>query len=67
MNGPDGTTRKRITVKDVARAAGVSPGTVSNAISGKRKVDSETRARASGRSGAPARARGSDACRALNY
>ena len=45
MNGPDGTTRKRITVKDVARAAGVSPGTVSNAISGKRKVDSETRAR----------------------
>jgi DNA-binding LacI/PurR family transcriptional regulator len=36
---------KRVTVIDVARAAGVSPGTVSNAISGKRKVDDETRAR----------------------
>lgn len=34
-----------MTVVDVASAAGVSAGTVSNAISGKRKVDSETRAR----------------------
>ena len=33
---------KRVTVIDVARAAGVSAGTVSNAISGKRKVDPET-------------------------
>jgi DNA-binding LacI/PurR family transcriptional regulator len=33
---------KRVTVVDVARAAGVSAGTVSNAISGKRKVDQET-------------------------
>lgn len=37
--------KKRATVVDVARAARVSPGTVSNAISGKRRVDSETRAR----------------------
>lgn len=36
---------RRITVKDVARAAGVSPATVSNAISGKRRVDGETRTR----------------------
>ncbi|SFE71411.1 substrate-binding domain-containing protein [Roseivivax sediminis] len=36
---------KRVTVIDVARAAQVSPGTVSNAINGKRPVDSETRAR----------------------
>ncbi len=33
---------KRATVVDVARTAGVSAGTVSNAISGKRKVDPET-------------------------
>lgn len=36
---------KRVTVIDVAQAAGVSPGTVSNAISGKRKVDEATRQR----------------------
>ena len=36
---------KRATVVDVARLAGVSPGTVSNATNGKRHVDSETRAR----------------------
>ena len=36
---------KRVTVVDVARAAGVSAGTVSNAISGKRKVDQETQRR----------------------
>lgn len=45
MNGPSQTRQKRVTVIDVARAAGVSPGTVSNAISGKRKVDAETRKR----------------------
>lgn len=39
------TPKKRATVKDVARLAGVSPGTVSNALSGKRRVDSETQAR----------------------
>ncbi len=32
-----------VTVKDVARAAGVSPGTVSNALSGKRPVSEDTR------------------------
>lgn len=36
---------KRVTVVDVAQAAGVSPGTVSNAISGKRRVDDATRER----------------------
>ena len=36
---------RRVTVVDVALKAGVSPGTVSNAINGKRPVDSETRAR----------------------
>lgn len=36
---------KRVTVIDVARAAGVSAGTVSNSISGKRKVDEATRKR----------------------
>ncbi len=36
---------KRVTVVDVARAAGVSPGTVSNSISGKRKVDHQTQRR----------------------
>ncbi|EEX15586.1 transcriptional regulator, LacI-family [Citreicella sp. SE45] len=45
MNKQIEATRRRVTVKDVARAAGVSAGTVSNAISGKRKVDHETRAR----------------------
>ena len=35
----------RVTVKDVARAAGVSPGTVSNALSRKRPVSEETRQR----------------------
>jgi DNA-binding LacI/PurR family transcriptional regulator len=39
------TPTKRVTVIDVARAAGVSPGTVSNAISKKRNVDDETRKR----------------------
>ncbi|MAE88665.1 MAG: LacI family transcriptional regulator [Pelagibaca sp.] len=42
--GADGP-RKRATIKDVAQAAGVSPGTVSNALSGKRRVDSATQAR----------------------
>ena len=37
--------KKRATVKDVARIAGVSPGTVSNALSGKRRVDADTQAR----------------------
>ncbi|SDW80139.1 transcriptional regulator, LacI family [Celeribacter indicus] len=37
--------KRRATVIDVARLAGVSPGTVSNAINGKRRVDAETRAR----------------------
>ncbi|MWB78655.1 LacI family DNA-binding transcriptional regulator [Pseudooceanicola sp. 216_PA32_1] len=41
---PD-TLNKRATVKDVARVAGVSAGTVSNALSGKRRVDSQTQAR----------------------
>ena len=36
---------RRVTVIDVARAAGVSAGTVSNAISGKRRVDDDTRKR----------------------
>jgi LacI family transcriptional regulator len=36
---------QRITVKDVAKAAGVSPGTVSNALSGKRPVSEQTRQR----------------------
>ncbi|SOB93505.1 LacI family DNA-binding transcriptional regulator [Rhodobacter maris] len=36
---------KRATVIDVARLAGVSAGTVSNAINGKRRVDPETRSR----------------------
>lgn len=34
-----------ITIKDVAQRAGVSPGTVSNALSGKRPVSAATRAR----------------------
>lgn len=45
MNKQTPQPQKRVTVIDVARAAGVSPGTVSNAISGKRKVDTETRKR----------------------
>ncbi len=36
---------RRATVGDVARLAGVSPGTVSNTINGTRKVDETTRAR----------------------
>lgn len=36
---------RRATIKDVARLAGVSPGTVSNALSGKRRVDAATQAR----------------------
>lgn len=43
METQDPMTRKRTTVKDVARVAGVSPGTVSNAISGQRRVDQKTR------------------------
>lgn len=39
------TPKKRATVKDVAQLAGVSAGTVSNALSGKRRVDSDTQAR----------------------
>lgn len=42
MNEASERPAKRVTVIDVAQAAGVSPGTVSNAISGKRKVDPET-------------------------
>lgn len=34
-----------VTIKDVARAAGVSASTVSHTLSGKRKISSETRAR----------------------
>ncbi|NDW00023.1 substrate-binding domain-containing protein [Salipiger sp. PrR002] len=45
MNRDAKPPEKRATIKDVARAAGVSPGTVSNALSGKRKVDSQTQAR----------------------
>lgn len=45
MNDQTPGAKKRVTVVDVARHAGVSPGTVSNAISGKRKVDGETRKR----------------------
>ncbi len=36
---------KRPTIMDVARAAGVSPATVSNALTGKRPVDAKTRLR----------------------
>lgn len=36
---------QRTTIVDVARAAGVSPATVSNTITGKKRVDSATRAR----------------------
>ena len=36
---------QRATIVDVARAARVSPATVSNAITGKKRVDKETRAR----------------------
>ncbi|MEO1679504.1 MAG: substrate-binding domain-containing protein [Pseudomonadota bacterium] len=35
----------RVTIVDVAKAAGVSPATVSNAITGKKKVDEATRSR----------------------
>lgn len=45
MDRPGKPGTKRATVVDVARLAGVSPGTVSNAINGKRRVDSQTRAR----------------------
>ncbi|TJZ89729.1 LacI family DNA-binding transcriptional regulator [Paracoccus gahaiensis] len=41
----DSTAGRRPTVKDVARIAGVSQGTVSNALSGMRGVDPETRQR----------------------
>lgn len=44
-NGQDMNGSRRSTVKDVARHAGVSPGTVSNALSGARNVDAETRRR----------------------
>ncbi|WP_138471275.1 LacI family DNA-binding transcriptional regulator [Poseidonocella sp. HB161398] len=43
--GPEIRIPHRATVKDVARLAGVSPGTVSNALSGKRRVDEAKRAR----------------------
>lgn len=42
MTEATGRPTRRVTVVDVARAAGVSAGTVSNAISGKRKVEAET-------------------------
>ncbi|MBV1927516.1 MAG: LacI family DNA-binding transcriptional regulator [Rhodobacteraceae bacterium] len=45
MNDASDRPTKRVTVIDVALAAGVSPGTVSNAISGKRKVDQATQKR----------------------
>jgi DNA-binding LacI/PurR family transcriptional regulator len=45
MAEADTDGKKRATVVDVARLAGVSPGTVSNAINGKRRVDQDTRAR----------------------
>ena len=45
MSGQVKAGQKRATVVDVARLAGVSPGTVSNALSGKRRGDDETRAR----------------------
>ncbi|WP_424967168.1 LacI family DNA-binding transcriptional regulator [Dinoroseobacter sp. S375] len=45
MTPPRKSPGKRPTVIDVAQAAGVSPGTVSNALSGKRKVDADTRDR----------------------
>ena len=41
----DKTAGRRPTVKDVARLAGVSQGTVSNALSGMREVEAETRLR----------------------
>ncbi|MCV6595558.1 MAG: LacI family DNA-binding transcriptional regulator [Mangrovicoccus sp.] len=43
MSGP--ITSRKVTVTDVARRAKVSPGTVSNALSGKRHVNAETRQR----------------------
>ncbi|WP_172329456.1 LacI family DNA-binding transcriptional regulator [Mangrovicoccus sp. HB161399] len=43
--GPEIRLPRRATVKDVARLAGVSAGTVSNALSGKRRVDDATRGR----------------------
>ncbi len=39
------TARKRPTIVDVARAAGVSPATVSNAINNRRYVDAQTKVR----------------------
>lgn len=39
------TRRPRVTIKDVARAAGVSPATVSQTYSGRRSVSATTRAR----------------------
>lgn len=40
-----GDSTGRVTIKEVAAAAGVSPTTVSHTLSGKRRVDPETRAR----------------------
>ncbi|MGB0696203.1 MAG: substrate-binding domain-containing protein [Rhodospirillaceae bacterium] len=45
MKRPPRGSQKRATVLDVARAAGVSAGTVSNMLSGKRNVDGATRQR----------------------
>ncbi|KAA2314980.1 LacI family DNA-binding transcriptional regulator [Pseudooceanicola sediminis] len=46
MNTSDkAASGRRATISDVARQAGVSPGTVSNAMTGARRVDEHTRAR----------------------